>query len=151
MGDMKYLNDNLLAVVVQVNKCEEQMGDQSAMCSQYYNGAGDEDVQIDSAIKAACRLGDAFNHLWGWYVPVLAGRFLSNAVVDKKAWQQIDDKGGITAEDWMNEINCCAYPWSQDLPMCQGGAARSGKSASKSAKASAAKASAVKASAAKVE
>merc|ERR1712157_421236 len=147
-ADVKYLNENVLAEVVQVTKCEEQMADKSSMCSQYYNGAGDEDVQLDSAINAACRLGDAFQHFWGWYVPVLAGRFLSNAVVDKTAWQQIDDKGGITAEDWLNEIDCCAYSWSPDLPMCQGGAASSGMSASKSAKASA-KASAAKASAAK--
>jgi len=86
------------------------------------------------------------------YVPVLAGRFLSNAVVDKTAWQQIDDDGRIFAEDWMYEVDCCSgFTWSLDLPMCQGGAARSGKKAGNSAKASAAKASAAKASAAKAE
>jgi hypothetical protein len=110
---LDWFEDMLLAVVVQDNRCEQQIpGDSRCSDGTWYpDGEPDEEIQLWDSFLAACRLSDLLYRKQGRNVPVIAGRFLSNAVVVPDEWRGFRNGGDLFANEvWLEDYTsyCCS-------------------------------------------
>merc|ERR1712228_719433 len=111
---LDWFEDMILAVTVQDNRCKEQIpGDnrRDPADGETWYPNGDEDEQVTDSFLAACRLSNLLHRKQNRNIPVIAGRFLSNAVVVPDEWRGFRNGGDSFANDqWLEDFTwyCCS-------------------------------------------
>lgn len=114
-----WFEDMIQAVVVQDNRCEQQIPGRAECSDSTWYPQGDEAFQVLNSFLAACRLSDLLYRKQGRNIPVIAARFLSNAVVVPDEWEGFRNGGDFFANDqWLADFTsyCCSSDITQGEP-----------------------------------